>query len=40
MARTAQDIRDSKGRYIKVTVLTKIKAFCNRFMLKLDRWLK
>jgi len=40
MARIAQDIRDSKGRYIKVTVLLKIKSLCNRFMLKLERWLK
>jgi len=40
MARTSQDIRDSKGRYIKITVLIKLKEFCNRLMLTLDRWLK
>jgi len=40
MARTAQDIRDSKGRYIRVTLLKKIKSICNRFLNKIDEWLK
>jgi len=40
MARTNQKVRDSKGRYIKVTLLTKIKSICNRFITKLEGWLK
>ena len=40
MARTNQKTRDSKGRYIKVNVLNKVKSVCNRVMLKLDSWLK
>ena len=40
MARTNQTARDSKGRYIKLTVLNKVKSICNRIMLKLDAWLK
>jgi len=40
MARTSQDTRDSKGRYIKISILMKLKRFCNSFMLKLERWLK
>ncbi len=40
MARTNQTIRDSKGRYIKLTILNKVKFFCNMFMTKLDKWLK
>ena len=40
MARTNQKVRDSKGRYIKLTVLNQVKSICNRIMLKLDAWLK
>ena len=40
MAITNQKTRDSKGRYIKVNVLNKVKSVCNRVMLKLDVWLK
>ena len=40
MARTNQKTRDSKGRYIKVSALNKVKSVCNRVMLKLDSWLK
>jgi len=40
MARKNQAVRDSHGRYIKVTVLTKIKAMCNSFITKLEKWLK
>jgi len=40
MARTNQKVRDSKGRYIKLTVLNQVKSICNRIMLKLDTWLK
>jgi hypothetical protein len=40
MARTNQKARDSKGRYLKLTVLNQVKLVCNRFMLKLDAWLK
>ena len=40
MARTNQAVRDSKGRYIKLNLLNKIKYICNRIMLKLDTWLK
>jgi len=40
MARTNQTARDSKGRYIKVTILNKVKYFCNKFMMRIDKWLK
>ena len=40
MARTNQKVRDSKGRYIKLTLLNKFKYFCNKIMLRLDKWLK
>ena len=40
MARTNQKVRDSKGRYLKITVLNQVKLMCNRVMLKLDTWLK
>ena len=40
MARTNQKVRDSKGRYIKLTILNKAKYFCNKIMLRLDKWLK
>ena len=40
MARTNQKARDSKGRYIKLTILNKVKYMCNIFMTKLDKWLK
>jgi len=40
MARTNQKVRDSKGRYLKITVLNQVKLMCNRAMLKLDTWLK
>lgn len=40
MARTNQTARDSKGRYLKITLLNQIKSICNRIMLKLDTWLK
>jgi len=40
MARTDQKTRDSRGRYLKVTAINKVKLMCNRIMLKLDAWLK
>ena len=40
MARTDQKTRDNKGRYLKITILNKVKSVCNRIMLKLDSWLK
>ncbi len=40
MARTNQTVRDSKGRYIKLTMLNKIKYFCNHFSLKIEKWTK
>jgi hypothetical protein len=40
MARTNQKVRDSKGRYIKLTVLNKFKYFCNFFSLKIEKWTK
>jgi len=40
MARTAQNFRDRKGRYIKVTILNKVKYFCNFFITKIEKWLK
>jgi len=40
MARTNQKVRDSKERYIKLTMLNKIKAACGVFSAKLDKWLK
>jgi len=40
MARTNQKVRDSKGRYLKLTLLNQVKSICNRIMLKLDAWLK
>jgi len=39
MARTNQKVRDSKGRYIKLTLLNKIKYLCNKFISRLDKWL-
>jgi len=40
MARTNQKVRDKNGRYIKVTILNKVKYFCNKFMMRIDKWLK
>ena len=40
MARTNQTVRDSKGRYIKLTILNKIKYFCNAVMIRLEKWVK
>jgi hypothetical protein len=40
VARTNQTVRDKRGRYIKLTLLNKIKYMCNMFMTKLDKWLK
>ena len=40
MARTNQTVRDSKGRYIKLTILNKIKYFCNAVMTKIEKWAK
>jgi len=40
MPRTNQTIRDAKGRYIKLTILNKIKYFCNIVILKIEGWLK
>ena len=39
MARTNQTVRDSKGRYVKLTILNKIKYFCNMFMSRIERWI-
>ena len=40
MARTNQTARDSKGRYIKLTVLNKFKYFCNAMMTRIEKWTK
>jgi len=40
MARTNQKVRDSKGRYIKLTLLNKVKYFCNAMMTRIERWTK
>ena len=40
MARTNQAVRDSNGRYIKLTILNKAKYFCNKIMLRLDKWIR
>jgi len=40
MARTNQKVRDGRGRYIKLTILNKIKYFCNFFITKIEKWLK
>ena len=40
MARIMQHMRNAKGRYVKITVLNKVKYFCNKFMLKIDQWIK
>ncbi len=40
MARTNQKVRDSKGRYIKLSILNKFKYFCNYFSLKIEKWTK
>jgi len=40
MARTNQTVRDSKGRYIKLTILNKVKYFCNFFISKIEKWTK
>jgi len=38
MARTNQTVRNSKGQYVKLTVLNKIKYFCNVIMAKIEKW--
>jgi hypothetical protein len=38
--RTGKIIRDRNGRFLKVTILNKIKYFCNFFMAKIDKWAK
>jgi len=40
MARTNQTVRDSRGRYIKLTILNKVKYFCNFFISKIEKWTK
>jgi len=40
MARTSQYMRNSKGRYVKLTILNKIKYFCNMFMNRIEKWVK
>jgi len=40
MARTNQTVRNSKGQYVKLTILNKVKYFCNFFMTKIDKWAK
>jgi hypothetical protein len=40
MARTNQTARNDKGQYIKLTVLTKVKYFCNFFITKIEKWLE
>ena len=40
MARTDQKVRNSKGQYVKLTILNKLKYFCNFFMIKIEKWLK
>lgn len=39
MARIAQDLRDTKGRYIKLTIALKIKRICNRIMVSIEQWI-
>jgi hypothetical protein len=38
MARTTQGMRDSKGRYVKITILNKIRYLCNIISSKLEKW--
>jgi len=38
--RTGKIIRGRNGRFLKVTILNKIKYFCNFFMTKIETWLK
>jgi len=33
-------IRGRNGQYVKVTVLNKIKYFCNFMITKIEKWLK
>jgi hypothetical protein len=40
MARTNQTVRNLKGQYVKLTILNKVKYFCNYFMTKIDKWAK
>jgi len=40
MARTNQKTRNAKGQYVKLTILNKVKYFCNKFMMRIDKWLK
>ena len=40
MARTSQNLRDSKGRYIKLTIMIKIKRLCNKIMVAIEGWIK
>lgn len=40
MARINQRVRNSKGQYVKLTVLNKVKYFCNAVMSKLDKWIR
>jgi len=40
MARLTQHMRNSKGRYVKITILNKVKYFCNKLMVKIERWIK
>jgi len=39
MARTDQKVRNNKGQYMKLTILNKLKYFCNFFMTKIEKWL-
>ena len=40
MARTDQKTRGRNGRYLKITVLNKVKSVCNRIMFKIDALIK
>jgi len=40
MARKTQGMRDGKGRYVKITILNKIRYFCNIINLWLEKWAK
>jgi len=40
MARKSQNLRDKKGRYIKLTVMIKLKRLCNKIMGAIENWIK
>jgi len=38
--RTGNIIRGKNGRFLKVTILNKVKFFCNFMITKIEKWLK